>query len=106
MIFSKRSNEGYLCIDHRESPGFTEEASRRSVLPFTGAGKMFQAATNTCSHCDRVVIKNPDRTRERGHCSKCDSFICDPCHAEFYLTTECRCWAIRLDLHLNLVKGA
>lgn len=97
--FLRASNEGYICIDHSESPGFdgrtAEIGHRLSLHRHIGAGQKLQAATNTCSHCDRVVIKNPDRTRTRGHCSKCDFFICDPCQADFYLTSECRCRAKR-----------
>lgn len=97
--FSRRSFEGYVCIDHSESPGFDEniarEGHRLSLLPFLGKGQKFQAATNTCSHCDRVVIRNPLRTRARGHCSACDYFLCDPCNANYYLTSECRCRAKR-----------
>lgn len=108
MIFSKKTFEGFICIDHSESPGFTQadRALRGSVLPFAGAGQKFQAATNTCSHCERVVIRNPDRTRPRGHCSKCDRFMCDPCSADFYLTSECRCWEKRANDYLaKIMKG-
>lgn len=109
MTFSKRSHEGYLLIDHSESPGFdgrtAELGARLSLQRFLGKGQKFQAATNTCSHCDRVVVRNPDRIRQRGHCSACDYFICDPCNADYYLTSECRCRAKRHDAIINL-KGA
>lgn len=103
MIFSKRTFEGYLCIDHRESPGFGEaDAPRRSVAPFTGAGKLFETATNTCSHCGKVVIRNPNRVRPRAHCRGCERFICDdPCAALYHLTGECRCWSKRVDAYLK-----
>lgn len=86
-IFSKKDLEGYVKIDHRESPGFNTpqeaaEAGRKSLLPYVGAGKLFEGATITCSHCQRVFIKNPDRVRTRGYCPKCDHFICDPCELE------------------------
>lgn len=105
MIFSKKSFEGYVEIDNRDSPGFTldqaQAGARTSLLPFLGAGQRFQAATNTCSHCDRVVVQNPLRTRERGHCMQCDRFICDdPCTIAYRLTTQCHCRARRIDLLL------
>jgi hypothetical protein len=59
---SKRSLEGELTIDERGS-----------------GGKLFESPTVTCSHCQRVVILNPDRSRPRGHCWKCDHYICDTC---------------------------
>lgn len=77
--------------------------ARGSLLPFLGKGKHFKAATNTCSHCDRVVVKNPLRLRARGHCTQCDRFICDPCQADFYLSGECRCWDRRVESHLKKV---
>lgn len=61
---SKHRPEGYLLIDDRAS----------------GQG-MFESATNTCSHCQRIIVLNPLRTRERGYCPGCDSYICDTCEA-------------------------
>lgn len=90
-------NDGYILIDHRESPGLGG--------PLTTKGQRFEGATNTCSHCSKVVIQNPLRTRERGHCSKCDYFICDPCQADMYLGGECRCFNVRVD-ELLKTKGA
>lgn len=96
---------GYVCIDHTESPGFTEAEAlaghRTSLLPFIGKGQKFQAYTKTCMHCDRVVIQNPLRTRERGHCSQCDYFICDGCTVVYRLTGECRCRSKRIDTFLK-----
>lgn len=97
--FLKSSHQGYICIDHSESPGFdgrtAELGARLSLQRFIGAGKKFESVTNCCSHCDRQVVRNPDRTRPRGHCSQCDLFVCDPCQADLYLTSECRCKAKR-----------
>lgn len=71
---SKRRQEGYLLIDHRNSPG----------MPLVPGGTVFESATITCCHCQTVVILNPDRTRPRGYCQKCDHYICDNpvCHLE------------------------
>lgn len=93
-VFSKRELEGYVLIDHRDSPGLTKseaQAAGRSHLDI-GAGKKFEAATSTCSHCERIVILNPSRTRERGYCFNCDHFICDPCAVVFKATGTCRPW--------------
>lgn len=60
MRFSKGSLEGYLLIDNRAS-----------------GGGMVESATVTCSHCHVVVVLNPLRTRARGHCRKCDKYVCD-----------------------------
>ncbi len=35
--------------------------------------------TQQCSHCGTTVILNPDRTRERAWCARCDRYTCDPC---------------------------
>jgi hypothetical protein len=64
-------------IDHRESPGVSPAMSLSAGAPVVGSGQMFESATITCSHCNRVVILNPLRTRERGYCAKCDHYICD-----------------------------
>jgi len=98
LLFSKRSLDGFVEIDHRESPGFTEAeavAAGRSYL--IGAPKHFKAATFTCSHCDQVLIKNPLRTRERAHCIQCDRDICDPCGVTLKLTSVCQCQAKRIN---------
>lgn len=86
LIRNKRELEGYLRIDHRDSPGLTpEEASavgRSGIAPFVAAGKMFEGATYTCSHCTRTVVINPDRVRPRAYCPKCDHHICDWCEGQ------------------------
>jgi hypothetical protein len=64
--------ESYLMIDNRCS-----------------GGGVMEAATFTCSHCQRVVVMNPDRTRERGYCRKCDHLICDECVQTMFETLTC-----------------
>jgi hypothetical protein len=75
---------GYLMIDHRASPGLPEDIARQSGLDpkHCGEGKLFEAATLTCSHCKCSVVKNPLRTREREFCMKCYHYICDLCAAQ------------------------
>jgi hypothetical protein len=77
-MFSKRSLENYLLIDHRAGPGMPAEYCERSGLPLRG-GAMVELATLTCAHCTQQMIKNPFRTRERAWCAKCDGYICDSC---------------------------
>jgi hypothetical protein len=53
-------------------------------------GTMQEAATATCSHCHAIVVLNPDRTRERGYCRGCNSYLCDACNAVKAQTLQCR----------------
>jgi len=78
---SLKRHEGYLLVDHRASPGLPEEIARQAGYDpkFCGEGKIFEAASLTCSHCKNSWIKNPLRTRERAYCSQCDHYICDWC---------------------------
>jgi|SRR5882672_267683 len=82
-MFSKRDLEGYLEIDHRESPGFTSEeanaAGLRRVATDVGKGTRAQIPVVNCSHCQMHIIMNPLRTRDRAYCPKCDRYICDRC---------------------------
>ena len=87
--------EGYLTIDHRASPGLTQSQALWMGLDpkQVGEGKFMEAGTLTCCHCNSVVILNPLRIRERGHCRKCDAYICDnpACHV------ECKPFLVKLD---------
>lgn len=58
---------GYLLIDHRASPG----------TPAVAGGTLFEADTFTCCHCNGVVVKNPQRVRDRHMCFKCGHLTCD-----------------------------
>lgn len=83
-----RAKEGYLHIDHRASPGTKE-------IP---GGSQFESATATCAHCNTVVILNPNRSRPRGYCRKCDDYICDQCQAG-----DCYSFNQRLDDKLKQI---
>lgn len=76
---TKRSQEGYLLIDNRASPGITQDFIQQSGMevPFAPEGSTYESATITCSHCNVIVILRPDRTRPRGYCAKCDHYVCD-----------------------------
>jgi hypothetical protein len=79
------TREGYLLVDHRASPGLPEEVARQVGYDprFCQEGKLFEAASLTCSHCKGVVVKNPLRTRERHTCMRCGGhYICDGCAFE------------------------
>lgn len=72
---------GYLMVDHRASPGLSEDVARQVGYDpkLVGEGKVYEADTLSCAHCRGSVVKNPFRTRAREHCSKCDAYICDGC---------------------------
>lgn len=76
---SLRRHEGYLLIDNTNGPGVSAEFIQQSGkdVPIVGEGKKYESATVTCSHCHAVVILNPDRSRPRHHCRKCDHYVCD-----------------------------
>src|SRR6516225_6558246 len=105
MVFRKSELDGEVTIDHRESPGFTEQeavAAGRSVLVQHNFPKLLRMPTYCCSHCDRIVVKNPFRTRNRSWCPQCDREICDdPCAVAFKLDGICRCRAKRIDEHMK-----
>ena len=92
MRHSKRSLEGELLIDHRSSPGLPEECARfMGIDPkYVKAGATYESAIVTCSHCQVSVVMNPERTRERGWCPKCDKYLCDECAFIMHRTLECR----------------
>ena len=83
MMHSKRSLEGYLVIDHRESPGVRPEDIPQAVIekygmpPIVGKGQFYESATLSCVHCQAVVILNQLRTRARHHCARCHDYTCD-----------------------------
>ena len=89
---SKRRHEGYVIIDNRASPGVTKEfvaSSAKRALP-VGEGKVLEASTITCAHCQRGVILNPQRSHDREWCSKCDHYLCDNCGLVRKIDGACR----------------
>ena len=76
---------GYLFVDHRNSPGIPEDVARKMGYEpsLVGEGKLMEADTMMCAHCNRPVIMNPMRTRDRAYCMGCGGqYICDLCDAE------------------------
>lgn len=85
---SKRRHEGYLIVDHRESPGVPFNPAmigKPDTMP-VGRGITMESATVTCVHCQVVVVLNPLRTKPRGYCQKCDRYVCD----SPFCNRECR----------------
>jgi hypothetical protein len=109
MSGSQRKKEGYLLVDHRSGPGLTEAEARVAGLDprLAGEGAIYESATYTCSHCQTVVIINPQRTRSRGYCRKCNHNICDRCEAARVANGgECMTMNERIDRIQNAaVKG-
>jgi hypothetical protein len=81
LMPSLRNHEGHLLVDHRDSPGITEQAAVAAGMPVGVCRGMQEMPTYTCSHCCAVVVLNPLRTRPREYCPKCDHYICDKCAA-------------------------
>lgn len=101
---SKRSKEGYLMIDHRATEAVPDEIMIKSGLP-AGAGRgLFESPTYTCSHCQHVVVMNPQRTREREYCRKCDSYICDGCGYEKKQGKPCMTFVQFVDESMNAAE--
>ena len=98
---SLRSHEGYLMLDHRGGMAVPDELVIAQGLP-AGAGRgLFEAPTYTCKHCQRVVVMNPNRTRERAYCRGCDHLICDDCGAEKARTLQCKTFDQKVDEYLT-----
>ena len=75
-------SEGEIFLDHRASPGLTEEQARKMGYEpsLVSEGKLFEAATIQCVHCQQIAILNPLRMRERASCMACGgAYICDMC---------------------------
>ena len=78
-VHSERSREGYLLIDHSNSPGVRPEDIGGVMAPGVGV-KVFESSTFTCPHCHRqcVVVRKRSARRVEPHwCSKCDRRVCD-----------------------------
>lgn len=89
---SQRSREGFLTIDHTASPGVSADVLRAAGIegPAVPGGTLFESATASCSHCTVAVILNPDRSRPRNYCARCDHYICDLCAAHYHQSKICR----------------
>ena len=79
---------GYVEVDHR--------ACDLPDIP-GNMPKHFEADTYTCSHCQFVVVMNPERKRERYKCLSCNHHVCDGCAAKMHQTGLCESFNRRVD---------
>jgi hypothetical protein len=88
---TKRSDEAVILIDHRNSPGISQEFVQRNRLdvPAVGAGQVFESAITVCHSCGGDVILNPNRSRDREWCMVHDAYLCDRCALRRKLTGSC-----------------
>ena len=88
---TKRSDEAYILIDHRNSPGISHEfvAANNIDVPAVGAGQVFESAMATCHCCGGDIILNPNRSRPREWCMQHDAYMCDRCGLTRKLTGSC-----------------
>jgi len=88
-----KSLEGYLLIDHSATgaPG-----------PGGLRGKV-ETSTLTCGHCQRQMIRNPLRTRERAYAPEMDRYICDECALVRKLTGKLKPFTQIMDEHCAAV---
>ncbi len=77
-------------IDNRNNPGISEGLAVANGLPKEAARGLYESATYTCSHCNSVIVMNPQRTRERGFCRGCSQVICDACSLVRSQTFACK----------------
>ena len=103
-VRTKRSREGELIIDHRASPGLTPEQVGAFNAPAVGKGDIYESAIAVCGHCQFAVILEPNRSRDRGWCSKCDTYLCDECTELLAKTLECRSMKRRVDEAQELIE--
>lgn len=91
---TKRSQEGYVEIDHRYSPGLPPHLAALAYPevphPLLGPAATLEAPTMGCSHCQAIVVLNPARTRERAWCRTCDAYLCDQCGAAQKAGAPCK----------------
>jgi hypothetical protein len=90
---SQTTHEGYLLIDHKSSPG-------TASIP---EGRIFESATTTCNHCQRIIVLNPDRKRPRHYCPGCDKYICDECEFKRVQGQGCLPFEKFADEYLNKI---
>lgn len=92
MKHSLKDHSGYLIIDHKDSPGISPEEIPDRLKKSTIAvqkGQVYEADIQQCTHCQRGVILNTERIRERGYCPYCYHYICDSCREMLDITGQC-----------------
>lgn len=91
LIITENHNLGLLTVDQRDVEA-----------PIAGR-RLVEVPTYTCTHCEAVVVMNPERVRPRYTCRGCDHMICDTCAAIKEKTGVCKTFAQLVDEHLNRV---
>jgi hypothetical protein len=76
---SLKRHEGYLLIDLSNAPPVPDSIIPDKYSSLRGLGRSLkkEMGVNTCIHCHAQVILNPERTRDREYCRRCDHYICD-----------------------------
>lgn len=99
------SLEGEYTIDNRGTDGLSEEVVIAVGLPAKAAKGLYEEACYTCSHCEKIVVKNRERTRPRGFCKKCNHVICDGCEAQYVASGhECKPYKAMVEEYLESVE--
>jgi predicted O-linked N-acetylglucosamine transferase (SPINDLY family) len=89
-VKSLKHGAGFLSIDHRDSPGLSaRDVAHVPGAVAVGAGRLYERDVKVCTHCQRAIVLEPLRTRDRGYCNKCDHYICDHCEAIRVKTGAC-----------------
>jgi len=76
---SLRRQEGYLSVDHRDSPGLPRGfgfVPGKPLPPSAPKGVHVESPTYTCAHCGAIVWMDPLRTRPHEYCARCDHYVC------------------------------
>ena len=94
---SLKNHEGYLLVDHHDSPGIPDEVAVKSGLPPGVGRKKYEAACFTCAHCEAVVVKDPKVTRESTKCVGCQHLLCRGCGYLYSLDRVCRNFKHRIE---------
>jgi hypothetical protein len=82
--------------------GYYEVDQRNVHAPLPpGTQRHFEADTYTCTHCQFVVVMNPERKRERYKCGGCNHHICDGCAALKAAGGVCKTFAQKIDEAIN-----
>ena len=78
---SKRDHAGWLMLDHRDSPGFSEAEMRKAnprLKPTAGKG-LYETNVVHCRHCQKGLIVHPLLMADLPYCHLCDAYICESC---------------------------
>lgn len=103
---SLKSLAGEYTIDNRGTPGLPDALLIAQGLPLAAGRGLFEEECYTCSHCERVVVTNRQRTRPRGYCKKCDHVICDGCEAKYVASAhECVPYKAQVEEFLNALDA-